>query len=269
MKIFCISIYNENYSYFKKNNLTPVGLGYNSFDKNWINDKFENDISQKNENFGEYSFHYKLWKNLLLKKEDSNWIGFCSYRRFWIKKNSLIPENLKELSNIILKEVPIEWKEYDCILADPVVLEKWKLMKLLKNNFELILKKPSLLINRCTIRDNFNINHGSYFLNEAIKLLDINEQDKFQIYLNKHEFNPHNIFICKSTILLKLFYSKIFDWLFKCESVFKDLNLDTYGKKRIYGFLAERYLPFWFQQNCKTLNWPYVFFDTNKLINKL
>ena len=47
MKTFCISIYNENYSFFKKNNLTPVGLGKIILDKEWINDKFENDISSK------------------------------------------------------------------------------------------------------------------------------------------------------------------------------------------------------------------------------
>ena len=106
MKIFCISIHNENYSYFKNNSLTPVGLGLNYFDKNWINDKFKNDISLKNENFGEYSFHYKLWKDLLVKGDDNEWIGFCTYRRFWVKKNSVMPKNLQELSSIILKEIP-------------------------------------------------------------------------------------------------------------------------------------------------------------------
>ena len=47
MKIFCISIYNENYSFFENNNLTPVGLGNSYFGNEWVNDKFENDISSK------------------------------------------------------------------------------------------------------------------------------------------------------------------------------------------------------------------------------
>ena len=70
MKIFCISIYNENYSFFKKNNLISVNLGKNNFGENWLNDKFENDISHKNENFGEYTFHYRLWKDLSLNVKD-------------------------------------------------------------------------------------------------------------------------------------------------------------------------------------------------------
>jgi hypothetical protein len=265
MKTFCISIYNENYSFFKKNNLTPIALGNNDFDENWINDKFQNDISHKNENFGEYTFHYRLWKDSLLKNKDYKWISFCTYRRFWINKDSPPPTNMDELSLSILKEPPAEWNDYDCILAEPMILGKQKLMKLLKHNFIYIFRKPSLLINQCTIKDHFYLNHGKFFLDKAIKLLDLDEQDKFHAYLNGYAFNPHNLFICKNSLLLNEFYSKIFGWLFKCEDVFKKFNLDTYGKKRIYGFLAERYLPFWFKKNSKTLDWPYTYFDTNKI----
>ena len=265
MKTFCISIYNQNHSFFIKNKLTPVGLGNNYFDKEWINDKFENDLSKKNVNFGEYTFHYKLWKNILLKEKEYKWISFCTYRRFWLKKNSPPPKNIEELGFSILKEPPREWDNYDCILAEPIILGKQKFMKLIKNNPIYIFRKPSLLINRCTIKDHFYLNHGKFFLDEAIKLLDIDEQNKFNHYLEGHEFNPHNLFICKNVKLLNSYYTKIFDWLFKCEEIFKNIDLDTYGKKRIYGFLAERYLPFWFKENSKTLDWPYTYFDTSKL----
>ncbi len=267
MKTFCISIYNQNHSFFIRNNLTPVGLGDNNFDKNWINDRFINDISAKNKNFGEYSFHYRLWKDASLNKDKLSWIGFCTYRRFWVNKNSTPPKNMEELSLSILKKIPQEWNNYDCILAEPLVLGKQKFMKLLKNNFTYILKKPSIVFNELTIKDHFYINHGKFFLDTAIKLLSVDEQNKFKNYLNGNKFNPHNLFICKNALLLDSFYSKIFDWLFKCEEVFRKFELDTFGKKRIYGFLAERYLPFWFQENSKTLDWPYIYFDTNKIIS--
>lgn len=264
MKIFCISIYNESYDFFKKSRLIPVGVGNRKFDKEWLNDKTEINVASKNSNFGEYTFHYALWKSGLLKKDDKNWTGFCSYRRFWVNKNFIEPKNLNDLNNAILTEVPEEWNQYDSVLAEPIILGKQKLMKLLKNNFTYIFKKPTLLFRKMSVRDHFNLNHGSYFLEEAIKLLDLEEQDAFKIFLDKNEFNPHNIFICKNHILIEAFYKKIFDWLFKCEEKFKKLDLDTYGKKRIYGFLAERFMPFWFKRNSKSLNWPYIFFDTNK-----
>ena len=53
------------------------------------------------------------------------------------------------------------------------------------------------------------------------------------------------MFICKTNIL-KSYYESIFPWLEKCENIFGNSELDGYGLKRIYGFLAERYLSYWF-----------------------
>ena len=107
MKIYCISIYNQNYTFYKENNLIPVGVGSENFNNNWLTDKSGDNISLKNSNFGEYTFHYNLWKNGLLN-EKSEWIGFCTYRRFWTKKEYAVPKSLKDLNNIMLKEVPDE-----------------------------------------------------------------------------------------------------------------------------------------------------------------
>ena len=263
MKIYCISIYNENFDFFKKNNLIPVGIGKNKFSKDWLNDKNKDNISDKNDNFGEYTFHYSIWKNNTLN-DYSNWIGFCTYRRFWTKKNYFLPKNITDLENILLKDVPIEWNEYDVVLPKKLRFGKIKVMKLLKNNFLQVLKKPSLLFNDCTMRDHFNLFHGNFFLEEAIKLLDENTKNEFVEYLNSQDFNPHNLFICKNSVILNEYYKFIFNWMFKCEEKFKNLKLDTYGKKRIYGFLAERLMPFWFKKHFKIIEWPYVFFDTNK-----
>ena len=34
-------------------------------------------------------------------------------------------------------------------------------------------------------------------------------------------------------------------------------------KKRIYAFLAERYLSYWFNKYANVLTWPIFFYDTN------
>ena len=263
MKIYCISIYNQNFNFFRENNLTPVGVGSKDFTSQWLNDKSGDNISFKNSNFGEYTFHYNLWKNRL-QDEKSEWIGFCTYRRFWTKKIHETPKTLSDLKNVILKEIPNEWQDFDVVLPETLKIGKIKIMKLLKNNYKLIFTKPSLLFKKCTIRDHFNLFHGSFFLNEAIDLLDVNDQKDFKDYLDNYEFNPHNLFICKNKLIINEYYKVIFNWLFKCEKKFENLKLDTYGKKRIYGFLAERFMPFWFKKNYKTIDWPYIFFDTNK-----
>ncbi len=38
MNIYCISIYDENYDFFKSNNLIPVGIGKKKFNSKWLND---------------------------------------------------------------------------------------------------------------------------------------------------------------------------------------------------------------------------------------
>ena len=73
------------------------------------------------------------------------------------------------------------------------------------------------------------------------------------------------MFICRNSEILNQFYNEIFPWLFKCEELFKNKNLFGYDQVRIYGFLAERYMSYWFKNNTKTLNWPVIFLDTHVL----
>ena len=68
--------------------------------------------------------------------------------------------------------------------------------------------------------------------------------------------------ISKKKILNKWF-KDLFSWLFKCEKIF-GLELQGYGKQRMYAFLAERFLPYWFNKNCKVLEWPIIFYDLKK-----
>ena len=46
---------------------------------------------------------------------------------------------------------------------------------------------------------------------------------------------------------------------------FKDLH--GYDTNRLYAYLAERYLSFWFNKYTKVLNWLWVFFDPEKKID--
>ena len=83
-------------------NYTPVGLGNGNFRKEWLRDSEGNNISNKNKYYGEYTFHYWLWKNGL-KSSEKEWIGFCQYRKFWgIQKKPLINDNLEDFKNEIL-----------------------------------------------------------------------------------------------------------------------------------------------------------------------
>ena len=70
------------------------------------------------------------------------------------------------------------------------------------------------------------------------------------------------MFITKPEIAKKWFYS-LFTWLENCEKIFGFEKLKGYNTERLYAYLAERYLSFWFKKYTKSLNWPWVMFDPN------
>ena len=107
--------------------------------------------------------------------------------------------------------------------------------------------------------------HGEGNLDKAIALLDVNEREDFRNFVNSEvSFNPHNMFICKSNKILNNYYNSVFPWLKKCEREF-GFDLDGYGLKRIYGFLAERYMSFWFKKYTKFKTIPIIFKDITYL----
>ena len=87
----------------KKLNYIPVGLKNKNFSKEWVLDNTLENISEKNPFYGEYTFYYWYWKNLLKNKPDKQWVGFCSYRELWGEHKNI--EN-KNSINSLLKYLP-------------------------------------------------------------------------------------------------------------------------------------------------------------------
>ena len=60
----------------------------------------------------------------------------------------------------------------------------------------------------------------------------------------------------------------LFKWLKNCEKIFGFDNTREYSRIRVYAFLAERFLSYWFKKNSNYLVWPLKFHDiTNDNIN--
>ena len=68
------------------------------------------------------------------------------------------------------------------------------------------------------------------------------------------------MFISKKKILNKWF-KDLFNWLFNCEKIFGFKNLKGYDQQRLYAFLAERYLSYWFLKKTKYLESDWTFFE--------
>jgi hypothetical protein len=271
LKMYCLSMEPAHYEFIKSLSYIPVGLGENTFNKDWITDKDGISISNKNKNYGEYTFHYWFWENYL-DKIDDEWIGFCQYRKFWsLKYHETKNIGFDDLNKKVLKEIPSNFEDYETILGDPIYINQFKLMKFIKNGFKIILKKPQLIFNESkrNINFHFDLMHGENNLNKAISLLDDENKNDFKDFVySQISFNPHNMFICKSKVKLKNYYEDLFPWLEKCEDLFGFNNLKGFGMIRIYGFLAERFMSYWFQKNTKCMTVPIIFYDIRKDLNQ-
>jgi len=264
LKMFCICIHNELLTKVKKINYIPVGLGNDKFDVEWLRDNKGENISKKNKFYGEYTFHYWFWKNKLEEFNDNEWIGFCAYRRFWLNETR-VDNKTQIFQDKILNKIPESWSNYEVILGDKIFVNDIKWSKILKYGKISLLKNPKAILkeNR-NIKFHFDMFHGNGVLDKAINVLNEDDREDFRKFVNMNKsYNQGNMFICRSKELIMRYYEAIFRWLDDCEKIF-GFDLNGYGKIRIYGFLAERFLPFWFNKYSKSLEWPIIFNDLRK-----
>jgi len=271
LSMFCLSLYGEHLNNLKKINYIPVGLGENNFNNEWLRDNTKQNISNKNKYYGEYTFHYWFWKNMIDEISDKNWIGFCAYRRYWANHNNMKSNELNKIINNqnfrehVLQDVKNDWSNYETILGERIPFGKIKLSKIIKNGgIKSILRNlNSFIKNQTTVKFHFDIFHGNEKIDKAIDLLEIKERSDFRIFINNQSFNKENMFICRSKKIIKEYYNSVFPWLQRCENIF-GFNLTAWHEIRIYAFLAERYLSYWFNKYTRVKEWPIFFYDTKK-----
>jgi len=260
IKIFCVT--NLELSYLEELNLELAGVGKKNFKKNYISCLDGVNIQSKEKNYSELTFHYWFWKNQLKKINKDIWIGFCQKRRFWLQQNKKIL-SFKDLKKNILKKPDKSWVNYESIICKPINIDNPKKMKLIKRGFKNILNNPSIIYNKKkqNIKLHFDMHHGYGILDKAINKLKKNESIEFRKFVNNEiSFNPHLMFIAKKDVVNKWF-KDLFKWLFKCEKEFGLKNLKGYDQQRLYAYLGERYLSFWFKKNTRYLEWYWTFYE--------
>ena len=261
IKLFCVT--DKPLPKLENSNLILAGVGKYKFTSKYIDSSTRINIFNKEEYYSELTFHYWYWKNLL-NNEDYEWIGFCQKRRFWINENSVNKNlNQENINEHLLKKIDKSWENLNTILCDPINISGAKKIKLLKRGWRNIISNPNLLFGKDkeTINVHFDMHHGHGNLNKAISLLDEKDRDDFKKYVNTfNSYHPHIMFIAKPEIIEKWF-STLFPWLERCEEIFGFENLKGYDTKRIYAYLAERYLSFWFKKYAKFKTSPWVFIN--------
>ena len=155
---------------------------------------------------------------------------------------------------------------YDAIIGKPIKINKTKFMKVLKYGKLALLNNPKAIFsNYRNIKWHFDMYHGVGNLDKAIDLLPSQDREEFRKFTRKNiQYSRGNVFITNSSKIIDSYFSYVFDWLKKCEKIF-GFNLIGYNQIRIYAFLAERLLPFWFKKYTKCLEWPMISYNIDSL----
>jgi|TARA_A100001011_G_scaffold132458_1_gene139609 hypothetical protein len=261
IKIYCVT---DKVINFLSNTNYQIGwVGTETPPKNYILSNDKDNIFFKEKYYSELTFHYWFWKNLLDTKSN-DWIGFCQKRRYWIKKKSV---NLKiDETNIyenLISNIEEEWNGFNAVICSPVSLNKVKKVKMIKRGFRSLISNPAIFFDekKQSINFHFDMHHGYGNLKKAIDVMNDNDREEFRNYVNtSYTYNPNIMFIAKPLIIDKWF-TDLFSWLFECEKIFGFENLKGYDTQRLYAYLAERYLSFWFKKYSKSIEWPWTFID--------
>ena len=259
--IYCYSGHHKMLSEIKKIGYIPVGLGNDKFSEEWIRDNTLVNISHKNRYYAELTFYYWFWKNILPKKKDNRWVGFCSYRELWGNKKKITKGS--KFEDAVITEIPKEWEKFDTIIGEHIYINNLKFSKLLKRGLWSLVRNPyAIFKSKRNIRFQFDMWHGNGNLDKAIDLLDDNDRKDFRKYtLENVSFSRGQMFACRSKKIMDNYFTSVFPWLERCEKIFGfNQELDRY-KARMYGYLAERYMSYWFNKYTKPLLWPVIYFD--------
>ena len=172
--------------------------------------------------------------------------------------------NENELDKKILKVAKEEWNNYDAIICKPIKVNNIKKIKMIKRGYKSLIQNPKIFFNKNkqSIKFHFDMHHGHGNLDKAINVMNNKDRNEFREFVNENiSFNPHIMFISKG-IVLERWFGDLFSWLFECEKIFGFKPLKGYDTTRLYAFLAERYLSFWFKKYTKSLEWEWFFYES-------
>ena len=261
IKFYCVT--DKKINFINKENYNFGWVGKEIPEENYITCDYNDNIFYKEKYYSELTFHYWYWKNLMKIEDDEQWVGFCQKRRHWIRNETNEEINKYNINNFLLTNFNEKFSDYESVICNPIQISGAKKIKLIKRGWRNILKKPSIFFNSKNINlsIHFDMHHGYGNLAKAVNVLNKEDRNDFIEYLeSNNSFNPHIMFIAKKKIIDRWF-NALFPWLEECEKIFVYNKLKGYDTTRLYAYLSERYLSFWFKKYTKFKAHPWVFLD--------
>lgn len=210
MKIYILT--HKKFDYEKNDLYEPVlnGSAILDDDFGYTRDDTGDNISKLNKYYAELTGEYWAWKN-----SNVDIIGFCHYRRYFVKNIFLKKLNKEDIKSIL--------QDYDIILPQKRHLDK--------TNIEEI-NEGHVGANICQTTEDYDL------LRKIIKKQSPEYLESFDEVLNEKEIYWYNMYICKKEII-----DDYFEWMFPILEEFRkqtDFSKYDEGNSRVLGYLSER-----------------------------
>lgn len=209
IKIYVLT--HKKFDYKKSDLYEPLlnGSALLDDDFGYTRDDTGENISQLNPYYAELTGQYWAWKN-----SDADIIGFCHYRRYFVK-------------NIFLKrldedDIESALKDHDIIMPHIRYLDKTNRQEIYESQFNGI----------CQRIEDYD------FLREIIEEKSPEYLEAYDEILNGKEIYWFNMYICRKEL-----FDDYCSWIFMLLEEFRkrtDFSKYGDGEKRILGFLSER-----------------------------
>ena len=204
LKIYCVT--NKKLDFVSKSNYFFGWVGEEPAPKDYLTCNTQDNIFIKEKFYSELTFHYWYWKNQLKNENDTDWIGFCQKRRFWIKneakEKNINTNNANEFLVDKVEELP---KNVESIICEPIRVNNVKKMKMIKRGIKSLIRNPSIFFDtsRQSIKFHFDMHHGYKNLEKAISIMSEKDRSEFLHYVeNNISYNPHIMVISKKIFSL-------------------------------------------------------------------
>ncbi|WP_321286334.1 DUF4422 domain-containing protein [uncultured Sunxiuqinia sp.] len=220
-------------------------------------------ISERNKSYSELTGTYWVWKNTM-----QDIVGVVHYRRFLTNK----PEpTYYKFKRVLYRFVGIQYKRHGLIYTRNVrefiedVLTEQEVIDLLHEYDVLMPMKRKL---KYTVKKHYERYHNKtdlLLLDEILKEKYPDYVDAFHRVLSKKRLYANNMFIMK-----RADFDRCMEWLFDILFEFeKRIALSNYKgyQERVLGFIAERMLNVWLEQEqSKIKDLPVIYFKHFKSI---
>ena len=242
-KVAIFVIYHKESPIYESDIFHPIqtGCANTSLDLGILKDNIGNNISFKNTHYAELTAQYWVWKNYLKDNPQTEYIGFCHYRRF-LDFNTPAKNNTPFSVPLSHEEFRKKFnKEY----SEKIFYKNFK-------GYDIILPEPYHLVENAL--DQYMLYHPN---EEFFKMINLVKRLYPSYVDGMDDYLKSNVgYYCLNFIMKTDYFLDFIQWAFhlldEMDKISDWTQYTAYNEQKTPAFLMERFFNVWLRYQIKT-----------------